>query len=91
MWNNPTTRLAKCLDFFDEEMRNYDQDWSVITTGHSLGGALAEHLSVKRERVNHCESFNPGTSYLGSWTAPIHWMKSFVNSFRNDYKNIKEE
>jgi esterase/lipase len=55
-------RFKEALKTFDEVQRRYP-DSEIFTTGHSLGGALANHVARNRERVRSV-SFNAGHSPL---------------------------
>lgn len=52
------------------------EKWTIIASGHSLGGSLAETLTIDFAGIDHCESFNPGTSYLSVWKTPIEFIKN---------------
>jgi len=49
-----------------EHIEKYKKaDYKIIATGHSLGGAVSEHVTIELEHlIDHCESFNAGTSPL---------------------------
>ena len=61
--NDDTSPLEHALSFLDYNLDNIYYDfffpWTVIATGHSFGGYLAESVTIIRERIEHCESFNP--------------------------------
>ena len=47
--------------FFDTNYSRYE-NYNYYTTGHSLGGSLAEYLTLVRNQITACESFNAGAS-----------------------------
>ncbi|KAM3132736.1 hypothetical protein pb186bvf_015164 [Paramecium bursaria] len=63
--NNPGTRLTSLAKFYDKQAQQY-KNYSHYATGHSLGGSLAENLTLIRDNIKQCQSFNAGASLFNN-------------------------
>lgn len=65
----PYLKVAAAQKYFNKWMQYFEEcgknSYKIVLTGHSIGGTVAEYLtadSVISDKIDHCETFNVGTS-----------------------------